>query len=492
MEKIRTKRAADSEHGKAYPVGVKIVIKEEPLDDDILHGHTQVLREECMVESQTGDGTSDNSDVQDPLLNLAPQTDVKMENLGALGNGIGVAEEIANVAGSSATKRKHSDANELQDDIGTAKTNPHENLNHGQRSGPNVVPPVTDAGKRRSRGKVNVTSNQDRERVIAASDKGYSHSMIAEMLGIKRPTVYSILKKYWKTGEVEANTRGGVKPKKLTDAAISSIQAWLDEDCTISLSKLVKKVWEHHQIQVSHTTIAREFYPFYYSFKRIKVAASSKRGENTESTVQDLLQYISSYNQLVQRLPRAAIIFVHAVALNVNLRTTSQYSPEMANKQQSRPAALRTRNVVIICAMNRIGLIHYTTRYRPINQPVFEEFLKDMTRSLNYQHDDGHRPVLILNGDAFRGCATNSEAIAQEGYEVQYLPRNAPAFNPIDSLIDTWKQIMKRANPQNEAELMAAIERGASFISDGDCKECFNKMDEFLNEFTIKKQEMND
>ncbi|XP_558492.3 uncharacterized protein LOC3289901 isoform X1 [Anopheles gambiae] len=127
MEKIRTKRAADSEHGKAYPVGVKIVIKEEPLDDDILHGHTQVLREECMVESQTGDGTSDNSDVQDPLLNLAPQTDVKMENLGALGNGIGVAEEIANVAGSSATKRKHSDANELQDDIGTAKTNPHEN-----------------------------------------------------------------------------------------------------------------------------------------------------------------------------------------------------------------------------------------------------------------------------------------------------------------------------------------------------------------------------
>lgn len=124
MEKIRTKRAADSEHGKAvssfqmhwkisfihtlyihylfqYPVGVKIVIKEEPLDDDILHGHTQVLREECMVESQTGDGTSDNSDVQDPLLNLAPQTDVKMENLGALGNGIGVAEEIANVAGSS-------------------------------------------------------------------------------------------------------------------------------------------------------------------------------------------------------------------------------------------------------------------------------------------------------------------------------------------------------------------------------------------------------
>lgn len=316
--------------------------------------------------------------------------------------------------------------------------------------------------------------------------------MIAEMLGIKRPTVYSILKKYWKTGEVEANSRGGVKPKKLTDAAISSIQAWLDEDCTISLSKLVKKVWEHHQIQVSHTTIAREFYPFYYSFKRIKVASSSKRGENTESTVQDLLQYISSYNQLVQRLPRAAIIFVHAVALNVNLRTTSQYSPEMANKQQSRPAALRTRNVVIICAMNRIGLIHYTTRYRPINQPVFEEFLKDMTRSLNYQHDDGHRPVLILNGDAFRGCATNSEAIAQEGYEVQYLPRNAPAFNPIDSLIDTWKQIMKRANPQNEAELMAAIERGASFISDGDCKECFNKMDEFLNEFTIKKQEMND
>ena len=27
-----------------------------------------------------------------------------------------------------ATKRKHSDANELQDDIGTAKTNPHENV----------------------------------------------------------------------------------------------------------------------------------------------------------------------------------------------------------------------------------------------------------------------------------------------------------------------------------------------------------------------------
>ena len=55
-----------------------------------------------------------------------------------------------------------------------------------------------------NRRKNNTTSKADRERILAAHENGADTTMISKTLGIKRGTVYAILKKYWKTGDIEA------------------------------------------------------------------------------------------------------------------------------------------------------------------------------------------------------------------------------------------------------------------------------------------------
>ena len=60
-------------------------------------------------------------------------------------------------------------------------------------------------------------SDVDRQRIIEASLSGQSASMIANVMGVKRTTVNSIINKFTKEGHVETKQRDGVKAHKLTE-----------------------------------------------------------------------------------------------------------------------------------------------------------------------------------------------------------------------------------------------------------------------------------
>lgn len=345
-----------------------------------------------------------------------------------------------------------------------------------------VITPSTSQSHRKHR----TTSDEDRERVITAYENGYTATMIADMLSINRSTVYSILKKFWKTGEVEAKKRGGIKPKKLTSAAISDIQKWIDEDCSISLKKLGEKILESHGIQVSAATIAREIKKFNYSFKRVKLLPERRNNPNTLGIRKE---YALSFNRISQRLPQAAVVFIDEVGFNISMRTSMGRSLVGTAATKVVPQ-IRTRNVSIVCAMNRGGILHYISKKRAINQGVFAEFVKELNTNMN-GHNVGHQPILIMDNVAFHKCTTVRETIVAEGFDVMYLPPYSPFLNPIENLFSKWKNIVRRANPQNETELMTAIEQAASLITAEDCDGYFCNMFHYI-ERCILGEEIND
>jgi len=67
-------------------------------------------------------------------------------------------------------------------------------------------------------------SDVDRQRIIEASLSGQSASMIANVMGVKRTTVNSIINKFTKEGRVETKQRGGVKAHKLTEDQKTAIR----------------------------------------------------------------------------------------------------------------------------------------------------------------------------------------------------------------------------------------------------------------------------
>uniref|UniRef100_A0A182PF59 Uncharacterized protein n=1 Tax=Anopheles epiroticus TaxID=199890 RepID=A0A182PF59_9DIPT len=88
-----------------------------------------------------------------------------------------------------------------------------------------------------------------------AHENGTPSTVISNILNIKLPTVYRILKQYRDLRQVEAKKPGG---NKLTPDAVESIRGWVDEDETITLEKLAENVFVAHDLRVSHEKIARE------------------------------------------------------------------------------------------------------------------------------------------------------------------------------------------------------------------------------------------
>uniref|UniRef100_A0A8W7PUP2 Paired domain-containing protein n=1 Tax=Anopheles coluzzii TaxID=1518534 RepID=A0A8W7PUP2_ANOCL len=93
------------------------------------------------------------------------------------------------------------------------------------------------------------TSDEDRKRVITAYENGVAGKDIALMLNLHRATVYSIIKKFQKTWNVEAAKRGGNRAKLLPEEAVQSIRTWIDEDCTVTLKALAEKVHERYSVR---------------------------------------------------------------------------------------------------------------------------------------------------------------------------------------------------------------------------------------------------
>uniref|UniRef100_A0A4Y0BHG9 DUF4806 domain-containing protein n=1 Tax=Anopheles funestus TaxID=62324 RepID=A0A4Y0BHG9_ANOFN len=127
------------------------------------------------------------------------------------------------------------------------------------------------------------TSNEDRERVVTAYENGATHAAISEMLNIKLATVYGIVKRYQTAFQVEAKKRGGNRQKVLSQQAISDIQCWINDDCTVTLKSLAQKLLQEHGVRVSTTTIAREIKGFNDPLKMVKVIPERR---NTPTTIE--------------------------------------------------------------------------------------------------------------------------------------------------------------------------------------------------------------
>lgn len=181
-----------------------------------------------------------------------------------------------------------------------------------------------------------------------------------------------------------------------------------------------------------------------------------------------------AYNRLVQRLPQAAIIFIDEVGFNMSMMTMMGRSL-IGTSATKVVRQLRSRNIYIVCAMNRSGILHYMMRNRAINQQSFIEFIRELKQKLRDQTAE-HNPVLIMDNVAFHKCTAVRETILQEGCDVKYLPPYSPFLNPIENLFSKWKKFVNRANPQNEQELMTAIGNGSSLITSVDCDGYFSNM----------------
>ncbi|KAI5154726.1 hypothetical protein ENBRE01_3451, partial [Enteropsectra breve] len=114
-------------------------------------------------------------------------------------------------------------------------------------------------------------------------------------MDLRRTTVSSVLNVYNLTGRVNAEVRGGVRVKKITDEIRDSIRQWIDENCGLTLKELACKVEDKYGIAVSITTSNRTIGSFNYSFKRTSLIPERR---NCPGTIETRKNYGINFNNL--------------------------------------------------------------------------------------------------------------------------------------------------------------------------------------------------
>ena len=317
-------------------------------------------------------------------------------------------------------------------------------------------------------------SNIDRERICNSYMSGSTVIQISTIMNINRTTVHSIIRRFLLTGSSESLPRGGVRPRKITNEISNAIKRWVDEDCGLSLSALVRKVMNDYNIVVSISTIVRCITAFNYTLKRIHYIPERR---NDPANIELRRIYALEFIGLGRRFSESELYFIDEAGFNVSMRVSRGRSLIGTDAVLTVPS-LRARNISICCAINVGSIIHYETKTSAYNSGSYIIFLRNLLNNLAL--NGKLRGVLIMDNVNLHKTIEVRNFIANSGFELFYLPPYSPFLNPIENAFSEMKNFVKRGQPSNESELMALIEDGNNIITSNDCGGFYRKMISYL------------
>lgn len=326
-------------------------------------------------------------------------------------------------------------------------------------------------------------SNEDRKRIINAYIDGNSANNISRIMGFKRTSVYSIIKKYADGESVERKLKGGLRRKSLTTMHINQIKEWIDEDCSISLKKIKEKCEVELNVKVSKSTIANYIESFSYTLKRVHRIPERR---NSESTIEKRALYADEFMRVISLIDDSKIFFIDEVGFNVSMRSKRGRSYIGKPAIQVVPT-IRSRNISVCCSISKNGILEFKAQARAFNTNYFLEFINLLIQKLI--DCSINSAVFIMDNVAFHKTHVIIEAINNAGHRVIFLPPYSPFLNPLENMFSKWKQLIQNVRVTNENDLFNAIEDVSQMISMLDCNGYYRHMLSFIPR-CLKKEEI--
>ena len=113
---------------------------------------------------------------------------------------------------------------------------------------------------------------EDHRRIIDAYQDGRDYVAVAQELGVRRTTAWSVVVKWQRTGEATARPRGGNRLPKVDNEMRDLLVMIIKSDPTITLQRLnnlLRETWPDKP-RVSNTTISRALHNCLISIKQTR------------------------------------------------------------------------------------------------------------------------------------------------------------------------------------------------------------------------------
>ncbi|TBU21016.1 DDE-like endonuclease [Hamiltosporidium tvaerminnensis] len=281
-----------------------------------------------------------------------------------------------------------------------------------------------------------MVSINDRKGTIEKPLEAYSMSAIASMYRINYQTVNSIVRRYLKTGLVFVEKSGSDKRSKLTLEIKESLQTYVDLNVRKTLYELAEWVKCTFNVDVSTSTIDRALRKFHYTLKRVTLLPVRR---NILSKIELRTNYEASFRELEVDNDDKNFVFLDEVGFSVVTRPSRGRNMRGESAYLSVTAA-RSRNISVVAAMNKYGMIYHKIHERAVNGEDFKLFIKEIYESC--QRQGILTPIFVMDNARihhYRGL-NDDEEIAS--YRIKYLPPYSPFLNPIENVLSPHLRIL--------------------------------------------------
>lgn len=211
---------------------------------------------------------------------------------------------------------------------------------------------------------------------------------------------------------------------------------------------------DRFDVIVCLTTISDYTHGFRYTFKRINPVAQAAVTPALEEE-----RRLYSLWVLDQAAANVPLIYLDEVGFKVSMRKT--YERSLAGqKAVRRVPSLRSRNISVIAAMGKDGILHWKVLNGNCNAEKFTVSVNELAIARD-GINLGLNTTLIMDNLSAHKTGLVRARMEEQHFHFHYLPAYSPFHNPIEMLFAQWRNHIRTLEPQNEEELMAGIENFA-------------------------------
>lgn len=306
--------------------------------------------------------------------------------------------------------------------------------------------------------------------VINMYFKGIPAKRIATQLSLKISSVYNIIRLAKTDNRVLPKKRGGNRRSILNIEQRNAIRSWVDENPTITLKKMCIKFEENFNFRVDDNTIDRALLQFHYSLKRLVVVPVAR---NSSANIELRYIFAQRFNEYLFTFSDNNFVFVDEVGFSVSSRTKRGRSL-VGTVAYTEIASIRSRNISVIAAATKYGMLDYKINNSPVNGENFKDyiiFLKSKCTEKGILD-----PIFVIDNARIHHYSGVVEMVNELNLLMFYLPPYSPMLNIIENCFAKWKNFVVRKEARNEQELLRIIDSGFNVISSEDCNGFFRKL----------------
>jgi transposase len=316
-------------------------------------------------------------------------------------------------------------------------------------------------------------SNNLRALIIKNINNGHSVMEMSRILNIKQSTISKIKKVYETTGRKDKLSRGGsLNSKKVYQEHAMQIIAWIEEDCTLTLKEIQVKIKTKFDLDISTTTITRVLSGFRFSLKRVSLHPERR---NCETTINTRRAYAETFVDLIA--DREKIIFIDETGFSISMRRFYGRSPK-GQRASVTVKSIRTRNYSLVASMTVNGIFYFSCQNIPFNSEHFNAYVVELLTYISRLNMSNCH--LVVDNVSFHKNEELKRLILVHGHSLHFLPPYSPFLNPIENLFSQWKSGVRASRPNNEIELVNAINQAETQITADHCRGYFRNMERYI------------